>query len=39
QWQYLMAAALLVMLPVIILFFTFQKYFVEGAAVSGGVKG
>ncbi|UQN08940.1 carbohydrate ABC transporter permease [Deinococcus sp. QL22] len=39
QWQYLMAAALLVMLPVIILFFSFQKYFVEGAAVSGGVKG
>lgn len=39
QWQYLMAAALLVMLPVIILFFAFQKYFVEGAAVSGGVKG
>ncbi|UBV44254.1 carbohydrate ABC transporter permease (plasmid) [Deinococcus taeanensis] len=39
QWQYLMAAALLVMLPVIVLFFTFQKYFVEGASVSGGVKG
>lgn len=39
QWQYLMAAALLVMLPVIILFFTFQRYFVEGASVSGGVKG
>ena len=39
QWQYLMAAALLVMLPVIILFFVFQKYFVEGAAVTGGVKG
>ncbi|MFC4427274.1 carbohydrate ABC transporter permease [Deinococcus navajonensis] len=39
QWQYLMAAALLVMLPVIILFFAFQRYFVEGAAVTGGVKG
>lgn len=39
QWQYLMAAALLVMLPVIILFFAFQKYFVEGASLQGGVKG
>ncbi|AFZ65653.1 carbohydrate ABC transporter permease [Deinococcus peraridilitoris] len=39
QWQYLMAAALLVMLPVIIVFYSFQKYFVEGASVTGGVKG
>lgn len=39
QWQYLMAAALLVMLPVVILFFMFQKYFVEGASISGGLKG
>ena len=39
QWQYLMAAALMVMLPVIILFFMFQRYFVEGAAISGGLKG
>ena len=39
QWQYLMAAALMVMLPVIILFFMFQRYFVEGASISGGLKG
>jgi multiple sugar transport system permease protein len=39
QWQYLMAAALMVMLPVIIVFYSFQKYFVEGASVTGGVKG
>ncbi|CAM3351746.1 Carbohydrate ABC transporter membrane protein 2 (CUT1 family) [Deinococcus saxicola] len=39
QWQYLMAAALLVMLPVVVLFFVFQKYFVEGASISGGLKG
>ena len=38
QWQHLMAASLVVMLPIIILFSTFQKYFVEGAAVSG-IKG
>lgn len=39
QWQYLMAAALLVMLPVVVLFFVFQKYIVEGASLSGGLKG
>lgn len=39
QWQYLMAASLMVMLPVIILFFAFQKYFVEGSSISSGVKG
>ncbi|GEM46765.1 carbohydrate ABC transporter permease [Deinococcus cellulosilyticus] len=39
QWQYLMAASILVMLPVIIIFFAFQKYFVEGAAIGSGVKG
>ncbi|AWN21950.1 sugar ABC transporter ATP-binding protein [Deinococcus irradiatisoli] len=39
QWQYLMAAALMVMLPIVILFFVFQKYFVEGSAIGSGVKG
>ena len=39
EWQHLMAASLIVMLPVIILFSAFQRYFVEGAAISGGVKG
>jgi len=39
QWQYMMAAALMVMLPVVILFFAFQRYFVQGAAITGGVKG
>ncbi|MGE5676359.1 MAG: carbohydrate ABC transporter permease [Mycobacterium leprae] len=38
QWQYLMAASILVMLPVLVLFFAFQKYFIEGAALSG-IKG
>ncbi|WP_245588551.1 carbohydrate ABC transporter permease [Deinococcus pimensis] len=39
QWQHLMAASLLVMLPVVAIFFAFQKYFVEGASLSGSVKG
>lgn len=39
QWQYLMAAALMVMLPVIVIFFLFQRHFVEGASIAGGLKG
>lgn len=39
QWHYLMAASVLVLLPVIILFFTFQKYFIEGMNISGSTKG
>ncbi|PYE54609.1 carbohydrate ABC transporter permease [Deinococcus yavapaiensis] len=39
QWQFLMAASLLVMLPVIVIFFLFQRYFVQGSALNGAVKG
>ena len=39
EWQHLMAASIIVMLPIIILFSAFQRYFTEGAAISGGVKG
>lgn len=39
QWQLLMAASVLVLLPVVIIFFVFQKYFIEGASLTGGVKG
>ncbi|MFB5663454.1 carbohydrate ABC transporter permease [Alteribacillus sp. HJP-4] len=39
QWHYLMAASILVMLPVLILFFLFQKYFIEGMNLTGGTKG
>lgn len=35
QWNYLMAGSLLVLLPVIILFFVFQKYFIKGANITG----
>lgn len=39
QWQLLMAASVMVLLPVVILFFVFQKYFIQGATLQGGVKG
>ncbi|MDR7073293.1 carbohydrate ABC transporter permease [Fictibacillus barbaricus] len=39
QWNYLMAASLVTMLPSLILFFVGQKYFIEGISLSGGIKG
>jgi len=39
QWNYLMAASLISVLPIIILFFVFQKYFIEGSNISSGLKG
>lgn len=35
DWTMLMAAATIFVLPVVILFFVFQKNFVEGVATSG----
>lgn len=35
QWGLLMAASTLITLPLVILFFTLQKYFVEGIATTG----
>lgn len=35
QWNYLMAAGLVVMIPVIIVFFLGQKYFIEGVTLTG----
>ena len=35
QWNYLMAGSLLSMLPVLLLFFFFQKYFIQGANITG----
>lgn len=38
QWNYLMAGSLLVLLPVILLFFFFQKYFIKGINLQSGGK-
>jgi multiple sugar transport system permease protein len=38
QWNLVMAATVLVMLPVVVLFFFAQKAFVEGVTLTG-VKG
>lgn len=35
QWGYLMAASLVVILPIVVLFFVLQRYFVEGIALTG----
>jgi len=39
QWNLTMAATLVVMVPVIVLFFVAQKAFVRGIALTGGVTG
>ncbi|MDQ0201316.1 carbohydrate ABC transporter permease [Neobacillus ginsengisoli] len=39
QWNYLMAASVVTMLPSLILYFVGQKYFIEGISLSGGIKG
>lgn len=38
NWAYLMAASLVTMLPVVLIFFLAQRYFIEGVNL-GGVKG
>jgi len=38
HWELLMAAAVITTLPMVVLFFIGQRYFVEGIA-TGGVKG
>lgn len=39
QWNLLMAATLLVMLPILILFFIAQQYIIDGISISAGTKG
>lgn len=39
QWNYLMAAATLVLIPTVLLFFFAQRYFIEGMDLTGGSKG
>jgi ABC-type glycerol-3-phosphate transport system permease component len=38
QWNLLMAASALVLLPIVVLFFVAQRYFVQGIVMTG-VKG
>lgn len=38
-WNELMAASLVVMIPVIIIFLLFQRYFIEGVQIAGSIKG
>lgn len=39
EWNMLMAATILIMLPVLIVFFVAQKYFIEGISISSAMKG
>ncbi|MCJ8011609.1 carbohydrate ABC transporter permease [Paenibacillus sp. KQZ6P-2] len=39
EWNMLMAATVLIMLPAIIVFFFLQKYFIEGISLSSAMKG
>lgn len=34
-WNWLMAASLIVMLPVLVIFLAFQRYFIEGVTITG----
>ena len=38
EWNYLMAVSFLSMIPILILFFCFQNYFIEGMNVGGAIK-
>lgn len=39
KWNLLMAATLVVMLPILILFFVAQQYIIDGISISSGTKG
>ncbi|MFW5983447.1 MAG: carbohydrate ABC transporter permease [bacterium] len=39
QWNYLMAASLMALIPVVAIFFFFQRHFIEGMDVAGSTKG
>ena len=39
QWHYLMAMSVMVLMPVVLLFFFFQKHFIEGSNIASGTKG
>ncbi|MFD1177656.1 carbohydrate ABC transporter permease [Paenibacillus puldeungensis] len=39
EWNMLMAATILIMLPALVVFFAAQKYFIEGISISSAIKG
>lgn len=39
QWHYLMSMSVTVLLPVVLIFFFFQRYFIEGSNLASGSKG
>ncbi|MBM7692568.1 multiple sugar transport system permease protein [Peribacillus deserti] len=39
QWNYLMAMSVMILLPTVLIFFLFQKFFIEGSNISSGTKG
>lgn len=39
QWNYLMAMSVMVLIPTVIIFFVFQRYFIKGSNLSAGMKG
>ncbi|NHM29534.1 carbohydrate ABC transporter permease [Neobacillus terrae] len=39
QWHYLMAMSVMVLIPIVLIFFFFQRYFIEGSNISSGTKG
>jgi multiple sugar transport system permease protein len=39
QWHYLMAMSVMVLIPIVLMFFFFQRYFIEGSNISSGTKG
>jgi multiple sugar transport system permease protein len=39
QWNYLMAMSVMVLIPTVLIFFLFQRYFIKGSNLSAGMKG
>ncbi len=39
EWNLVMAGVVVAVLPMVILFFIFQRYFVQGISLGGGIKG
>lgn len=39
DWNYLMAASILILVPSVLIFFLFQKYFIQGTSLTGSSKG